>query len=323
MNKFQKCWSVKTNQHYIACIEKKTVYFSTMDGVVYKQIPREHFSPVNPKDVVFPGNYQEAIDLFKEAERGKNGQKESKKSEKKRLEAEKIYKERKKKVLFLRSARNLAMNSDTVTIYRRGLYDMSWYWDDEGFGSWEDREDGYNWEYFLDESQMRDTEELKTFVADTPILVGFHSYILFSEDILDITNYDDLIRLVDDSHDIGLEEWMELRPDYKSLKGCILAEWSRKHGSSREEVHSLCLAGSKDTEELLYQKTEYNGTRLVLSPDDIEKKTQQELKEYLSWYLKDCLIDCDIETFLTLYADQEIIDMCGLGNTISCDISLD
>lgn len=309
MTIFNKCFSTKEQKEFIACIEEKTVYLSTLGGVIYKQVSRSTFVGVNPKETSFPGNYELSLAMFKDDERKKRNQPESKKALKKRLEAERKYQERKKKILFLRSVRNFAKDSDTVTIYRRGLYDKSWQWDYEGgFGAWECRDEGYNWEYFLDESQMRDTEGLKRFVSYVPIEVVLNSYILPSDEVLGITNYDDLIRLVDDSHDIDLDECMELRPDYKSLKGCILAEWSRKHGSSSENIYSLYIAGPADTEELLYQETENNGTRLVLSADDVEKKTQQELREYLSWYLKDCSCRCiesDLETFLTDCADQK------------------
>lgn len=315
---FNKCFSVKEQKEFIACIEDKTVYLSTLDGVIYKQVPRSTFVGVNAKETSFPGNYDSALAMFKQAERSKFGQKESKKAEKKRLEAEKNYQERRNKILFVRSARNMAMKSDTVTIYRRGLYDLSWHWDYEyGCGSWETFEEGYNWEYFLDESQMRDIEELKSGIDYIPKEVAFYSYILSSEDILNITNYDDLINLVDNSHNIGIEEWIELRPDYKSLEGSILIEWSRKHGSSREKIESLFVASSEDTEELLYQETDYNGTRLLLSADEIEKKTQQELRERLLWYLDKYHIEDSIKDFLEMYASQEVIDMCGLDDVIS------
>ena len=119
--------------------------------------------------------------------------------------------------------------------------------------------------------------------------------------------------MVNDSHDIDIEEWIELRPDYNSLKGSILAEWSRKHGSSREKIYSLRIAGLEDTEELLQQETDYDGTRLVLSVDEIKKKTQQELREYLRRYLTDWYyIDSSFEYFMEYHADQDIIDFCGL-----------
>lgn len=318
MTIFNKCFSTKEQKEFIACIEEKTVYLSTLDGVIYKQVSRSTFVGVNPKETSFPGNYELSLAMFKDDERKKTNQPESKKALKKRLEAEKIYKERKKKVLFVRSARNLALRSDTVTIYCRGLYDLSWHWDYEyGNGSWETFEEGYNWEYFLDESQMRDIEELKGGIDYIPKEVAFYSYILSSEDILNITNYDDLINLVDNSRNIGIEEWIELRPDYKSLEGSILVEWSRKHGSSREKIESLFVASSEDTEELLYQETDYDGTRLLLSADEIEKKTQQELRECLLWYLDKYQIEYSIKDFLEMYASREVIDLCGLDDVIS------
>ena len=245
---FKKCFSTKKQKEFIACIEEKTVYLSDLSGTIYKQVPKSTFVCVNPKETSFPGYYEKALMLFKDSERKKSNQTESNKSLKKRLEAEKAYQERKKKILFLRTARNLAKCSDTVTLYCRRLYDMCWHWDyQEGLGYWFGEGEGYNCEYFLEESQMRDVEVLKKIVEDTPIEIGLSSYILHSEDILEITNYDDLIKLVKDSHDIDIEEWIELRPDYKSLEGSILAEWSRKHGSNREKIYSLRIAGLEDT----------------------------------------------------------------------------
>ena len=169
---------------------------------------------------------------------------------------------------------------------------------------------------------MRDIEELNGGIDCIPKEVAFYSYILSSEDILNITNYDDLINLVDNSHNIGIEEWIELRPDYKSLEGSILVEWSRKHGSSREKIESLFVASSEDTEELLYQETDYDGTRLLLSADEIEKKTQQELRECLLWYLDKYQIGYSIKDFLEMYASREVIDMCGLDDVISYKVPI-
>lgn len=283
MATFKKCFSLKTNLYFIACYEEKAVFLSTLEGRIYKQLPRQHFRAVNPEDVEFPGDYAEALQRYKTQAIEIQRRREEEKAEKRRLEELRIYEQRKEEVMFVRAIRNAAKESSEVSLFHRFLSDNSW----NGEEWTTDNSPTYNEQFFLSRDEAYNTDDLKKFVDDVPVDVFIHRWTVNSGEVLKITDYAEMITLFFDEGEMTCEDFVYLRPEYESLEGCILVFWWwHTYMGYDQKFVELRYAHSGETEELLHQNADYTGHRgmrvsVVMRPEEIEGLTHEELQEEL------------------------------------------
>ena len=284
MTTFKKGINTKTGQELIACIEEKAVFMSTLEGTIYKQFPLAHFNDSTfIEEVNFPGDYEKQRLSFHQRESQKKEQRELERAEARRKESLRLYEERKKEVLFVRSVRNAAHGNAEVSVYRRYLMENSW----DGSEWTTDNSSPFEEQYFLEKEHAFDVSALQEFVNDTPVDVIIEQRTVSAEEVLNITDYEDMMNLLECYSDVVDEDYIYLSPRYESLEGCILAFWSwHTYIGYDQKFYELRYAYDSETEEILHQNADYTGRRgmrvsVIMRPEEIEGLTTEELREEL------------------------------------------
>lgn len=291
MTTFKKCFSPKANLYFIACYEDKAVFLSTLEGRIYKQLPRQHFCPVNPEDVEFPGDYAEARQRYKVLAVEIQRRKEEELANRRRNEARRLYNERKNEVLFVRNVRNAAWNCEKfVPVYKIMAFASEY---SSSMASWEYvhpvKEDTRFFHNFNEAAcyyeSLKHNYELLS--LDVPHSIEFvELYRLGKEDVLDITDYDSMISLLG-----GYSDWVEIdssviKPEWKPIKDAVIVKWSwETHVGYARKFHELRRGWYDETEEDLITGNEDSCFRpnlsLVLWKEDIEGLTNEEIRDRL------------------------------------------
>lgn len=291
MTTFKKCFSPKANLYFIACYEDKAVYLAKLDGKIYKQIPLKHFVPVSPEDTEFPGDYAEARQRFKTEAVEIQRRKEEELANRRRNEARRLYNKRKNEVLFVRNVRNAAWNCEKfVPVYNVMVIEAEYDSDNSSWNYVNPVEEDNRFFYKLDEAE-RYYESLKhnyeLLSLDVPHSIEFvELYRLDKEDVLDITDYESMMDLLQEHNDWEEIDSCTIYPKWKSIEGAIIVKWSwEPHVGYAREFHELRRGWYDETEENLITGNEDSCFRpnlsLVLWKEDIEGLTNAEIRDCL------------------------------------------
>lgn len=291
MTTFKKCFSPKANLYFIACYEEKAVFLSTLEGRIYKQLPRQHFCPVNPEDAEFPGDYAEARQRYKVLAVEIQRRKEEELANRRRNEARRLYNKRKNEVLFVRNVRNAAWNCEKfVPVYNVMVIAAKYDYDDSSWFYVNPVEEDNRFFYKLDEAE-RYYESLKhnyeLLSLDVPHSVELiELYHLDKEDVLDITDYESMMDLLREHNDGEEIDSCTIFPEWKPIKDAIIVKWSwETHVGYARKFHELSRGGYDETEEDLITGNEESLFRpnlsLVLWKEDIEGLTNEEIRDCL------------------------------------------
>ncbi len=290
MTTFKKCFSPKANLYFIACYEEKAVFLSTLEGRIYKQLPRQHFCPVNPEDVEFPGDYAEALQRYKVLAVEIQRRKEEELANRRRNEARRFYNERKKEVLFVRNVRNAAWNCEKfVPVYKVMVIGAKYDYADSSWIYVNPVEEDDRFFYKLDEAERyyeslkHNYELLSPSVPHSVELVEL--YHLYKEDVLDITD-ESMMDLLREHNDYEEIDSCIIYPKWKPIKDAVIVKWSwEPYVGYARQFHELSRGGYDETEEDLITGNEDRRFRpnlsLVLWKEDIEGLTNEEICDRL------------------------------------------
>lgn len=264
-----------SSKKLLATVYGKTVYISDLEGNIYKQFAAVNFKNEDfNEEVQFPGNFNKSVEDF-------NIRMDKRLKEKRNRLAKKVreqYEERKSKVTLLRKIRNEVYETGSCKVYTVAIenYPIN------------ETCDPYliSLEIFTD---LKKAEEYykKAYLKGEPE-EGYDMYFCLSEniineDVLDVTEYNKLEKLISDYYDIrdGNIREETKRYSYESLEGDILIEWSweRYIGYARN-FRGIRYGRENETEADIFDgedKVFHPYTTILLKYNDIKGLTEEEV----------------------------------------------
>lgn len=276
------------NGTILATIEEKCVTLANLQGEIYKQFPRQHFRPEDfPDYISFPGDYQQARAAFSRREAIKKAEAQAI-AEAKRLQ---WCEERRQEILFVRKVRGMAFQSEEVVCYRVAAFDMELGRDGYWYHAGSTLSDDTVTVFFSEVEAAKQYEELRVKLTpsssnESPVEVTLSEVHIDSADILDVTDYESIIKLLEEEDIYECLQQEILFPDYRSIEGAIYVEWAwspyigyaRRFGGLHVGLYS-------DTERYLItgneECTERTNRTLLLTAEDIADLSAEQLTEAL------------------------------------------
>lgn len=259
----------------LAILNGKTVYISDLDGKIYKQFAAVNFKNEDyNENVEFPGNFNKAVEEFNIRMNKRLEEKRNRLSE----EVRKQYEERKRRVTLLRKIRNEVYKKGSCKVYTVAI---------ENYPINETSEP-----YLISLGIFTDLKAAEEHYKDVYLKgepeEGYDMYFDLSEntineDVLDVTEYSKLEKLIREYyniHDGNIKEDRK-RYGYESLHGDILIEWNweRYIGYARN-FRSIRYGREDETEADIFDgedKVFHPYTTILLKHNDIDGLTDEEV----------------------------------------------
>ena len=267
-----------SSKKILATVYGKTVYMSDLDGNIYKQFASVNFKNEDfNEEIEFPKDFNKAVDDF-------NIRMDKRLEEKRNRLAEELreqYEERKRRVKLLRKIRNEVYEKGsckiyTVAIENYPINETCWEPIFISLGIFTDLESAekhYKEEYLKGEPE--EGYDMCFYLSEKTI----------GEDVLDVTEYNELEKLIREFYDIynGNIKEEEKKYDYESLDGDILIEWSweRYIGYARNFI-ALRYGREDETEADIFDGSDsvyHPYTTILLKYNDIKGLTGDEIEE--------------------------------------------